>query len=1416
MITNAVTRKSWLKRTAVMIGILLVSISAAAEIPEFERMWPTLAQPWNYVQPAGMATDSLGRIYVADSDNNRIQVFDEYGTFLRQWGRAGTEAGEFNSPAGIAIDSKDQVYVTDPRNHRIQVFDVNGNAIFEWGEFGEADEQFKFPLGIAIGSEDRIYVVDSGNNRIQVFEENKENVSFLSKWGGYGQGENQFYFPLGIAINKVNNQVYVADTFNNRIQVSDIEGNYKRQWGVYGHDPGQFDNPMGITLDANGQVYVVDTDNHRVQIFSPDGAWLDQLGGYGMGPGEFDHPLGMAHGDHGYIYVTDSGSERIQVFSSDGAYLSQWGAYGEAPGQFNLPIGVATNAEGQIFVADSLNNRVQVFNDSSGAFSHEWGIAGNGEGEFNLPIGLAVKLETEGEGETEAAYQVYVADAGNNRIQVFDQNGVFLFGWGVAGAEAGSFDWPLGIAIDSNGHVYVSDSGNSRIQVFSAGGNFLREWGVSGTGDGEFNFPIGLATDAQDRVYVADYYNNRIQAFDSAGNFLIQWNGAELGGGAFNLPMDVGVDNNGKVYALDSGNNRIQVFLLKFGDETEPVISYMRSLGRQGHGSGEFDLPIGITLDADGLMYVADSGNHRIQVFGPEWVYFECQWSAIGNRSGEFYYPYGIAMDSEKNVYVTDSGNDRVQVFDSDGRFLRQWNQWNADTEAMDQFYSPRGIDIDSSSNRLYVTDPHNDRVLIFEPDGTYVAQFGSEGDGSGDGKLNFPEGVAVGSDGYVYVVDTDNHRIQIFSTDGGYVNQFGSYGSGDGEFIHPLDIAIEGNDDSKRIYVADSGNDRIQVFDANFTFLRKWGTGGDGPCCSFDWPTGIAINNGSVYVTDQLNHRIQVFPREAISCELPDETSEEPLYDCCGLQWGQFGIMPGQFKIPTGIVASGDGQIYICDAANHRIQKFTVDPEPLGSKAIVVAGTGPIKAGMAWDAYEMSAQQAYRTLLFQGYAKADIQFLSAGDIEQDIDGNGAADDIDGAATVANLNDAINVWAAGANQLFIYLVGMGKVGIYQVGAEAYEQLAANQLGLSLNIFQENNSESKVVLVYDADYSGSFIEPLAPPAEKKRAVIAGSAEDQRAFFNCRGIGSFSMHFWTAVFQGKNFADSIDQASKIIEIGNTDDIAFQTIQVDANGNGIANESEDFELLDEFQISNEVPTTADAPVIGLVSPPQAVPKDVNSALIQVDEVDDADGILRVWGVVFGPAPIAQKDDFEPVLDMPVIEMSMVVPGKYEGVYDGFDTLGEYRVAVFAMDNSPMRMIAMPKVTTLTKVDYSVDIKVNDEDGPVNIKDIDTAKFSVGMDAGTAAGQLADWWLVTYGPDETWQYFDLDAMAYVPGFKSTLQAGLVSFGDIELFSLTDLSVGTHLFFFAVDTEPDAQLSIGTLIYDMVTVTVDAEDEEL
>src|SRR6476469_4422091 len=186
--------------------------------------------------------------------------------------------------------------------------------------------------------------------------------------------DDSFHFPTGIAVDN-KGDVYVSDSWNDRVQKFTSNGKFITKWGTRGSADGQFRFPTGIAVDNKGDVYVSDFSNDRVQKFTSNGQFITKWGTSGSADGQFGRdddtfftgPAGIAVDNKGDVYVSDFSNDRVQKFTSNGKFITKWGTSGSADGQFRFPTGIEVDNKGDVYVGDSLNMRIQKFT-SNGKF----------------------------------------------------------------------------------------------------------------------------------------------------------------------------------------------------------------------------------------------------------------------------------------------------------------------------------------------------------------------------------------------------------------------------------------------------------------------------------------------------------------------------------------------------------------------------------------------------------------------------------------------------------------------------------------------------------------------------------------------------------------------------------------------------------------------------------------------------------------------------------------------------------------------------------------------------------------------------------------------------------------------------------------------------------------------------------------
>jgi ABC-type Fe3+ transport system permease subunit/DNA-binding beta-propeller fold protein YncE len=304
-------------------------------------------------------------------------------------------------------------------------------------------------------------------------------------------------------------------------------------------------------------------------------------------------------------------------------------------------------------------------------FSHVQiiGTRGVGVGQLNKPRSVALDSHDE----------LFVVDM-TGRVQKFSSNGVFLLSWQMPQTDLGK---PKGMCRDRSGNIVIVEPHYQRVNHFSPEGKLLAQWGTRGTNAGEFVLPRAVAINSHNEIFVSEYEAmERVQQF--------KWNTPT----GSPLPILAAPKSDG---GAGSGQGS--------GVRACPV-SFLNSIGHAGNGPGEFNRPEGMCVDTQDLIYVADSCNHRIQIFSRDGKLLRSHGKA-GSGRGELSYPYDICVDKAGRQYVCEFGNSRIQVFDAHDRSIEIIGGPGGDPG---RFSNPWGVALDSAEN-LYVADSQNHRV---------------------------------------------------------------------------------------------------------------------------------------------------------------------------------------------------------------------------------------------------------------------------------------------------------------------------------------------------------------------------------------------------------------------------------------------------------------------------------------------------------------------------------------------------------------------------------------------------------------------------------------------------------------------------------------------------------------------------------
>ena len=260
---------------------------------------------------------------------------------------------------GVGVDSKGRIYAADEGVDAVFIFDPEHKDHVELIGNGR-QANFSFLAGLALDDDDdRLFVVDGGLRHVVVFNPQHQQEAIF--------GSDVLVHPSGVAVDRENRFVYVADTGNDVVDVFDADSyKFLRQIGKPSRkhdqtDPGTFSLPEGVAVGADGKVFVTDTFNDRVETFDADGEFISTFGKNGDGPADFERPKGIAVDRDGHIWVVDAVQQMVKVFNQQGRLLIYFGRQGAYPGQFMSPWGIAIGPSNQVVVSETYKGRVQLF-----------------------------------------------------------------------------------------------------------------------------------------------------------------------------------------------------------------------------------------------------------------------------------------------------------------------------------------------------------------------------------------------------------------------------------------------------------------------------------------------------------------------------------------------------------------------------------------------------------------------------------------------------------------------------------------------------------------------------------------------------------------------------------------------------------------------------------------------------------------------------------------------------------------------------------------------------------------------------------------------------------------------------------------------------------------------------------------------
>ncbi len=928
--------------------------------------------------PEGLATDGQGNLFVSDSGNHRVRRIDRAGTITTV---AGTGEIQYSGdggpavlarlfhPSALATDCAGNIYVGDVGDHRVRRIDRDGfittvvgtgeTGFHPQGDGGPASEaNIHEPGALAIDRDGFLLVADSAYHNVRIIRLDNRLSVRLGKGGERREFEFAAYGTLWR-----HGRAYAAGS-----QLTAKDGStFVLQPGAGGafkatrqHQRQSIALPGGATVRLNP---------------GADGTW--RIGSRKVAKGDRYVHQGIQHvldffGDR-WRLVEHTVSDLIRKPDPpDGIPAVQ--------SDLDYPTDVAVDKLGNIYVTESLGGRVRRI-DSDGLIStvadaRRRGGSGSVDAALWFWLFQPERLAADDRGN------VYFSHFGGNRICKVDSDGSFSTFAGMgpvysghAGEGAPATEALLssvgGIASDGHGQVYFSDMYNHCIRRVDTQGTIetIAGAGAPGLGGdggparkGLLDSPGGLAVDESGAVYFADERNSRVRRIGKHGIIetiagggrrrLATGDGVPATTARLKGPMGVAADAKGNIYIVERSMHRVRRV------SVDGVISTLAGTGERGSG-GDFELatksrlkfPVGVAVDAEGQVYVADASNNRVRRVGQDGRIetiagtgkIGCEGDGGPARKALLSGPCGVVVDCAGNVYIGDTHNHRVRKVDRSGLISTIAGTGAAGyggdgrraSEAV--FNLPMGVAVDALGN-VYVSDFRNHRLRKIDPSGTVstVAGTGEPGYG-GDGgpaveaKLSSPDLIATDASGNVFLADRHNDRVRMVSAEGIITTVAGSgrrgfqgdRGAAKQAFLYePAGVAV---DPDGNVYVADHRNGRVRVIDRD-GIIRTFagggevfvnGDGGRAKEACFGNPRGIAVDpSGTVYVADNHRHRIRKFVQGGRISTIAG--TGEAAY------WGDGGpAVAALLRSPEGLAVDASGNVYVADSGNDRLRRI-------------------------------------------------------------------------------------------------------------------------------------------------------------------------------------------------------------------------------------------------------------------------------------------------------------------------------------------------------------------------------------------------------------------------------------------------------------------------------------------------------------